>query len=148
MATYTNKTSNTATYFNKYGKGDTWTAGQLSITAGQVNLFMGNWTPPTVYTNKDVNNRTTTNQELSIGDGFVLDIGDGMSLLIQSEINLYTFVSKNTSDYTNKAYANIDRTTQEMLIDDTYELLIDDTFSLEIQSASSGNIYYNKPINN
>jgi len=146
MATYTNKTSNTATYLRKYGSGD---ASTMDDVRELMDTFAFDFYQiPTVYTNKGINNQTTTNQELSIGDGFVLDIGDGMSLLIQSGQNLYTFVSKNTSDYTNKAYASVDRTAQEILIDDTYELLIDDTFSLEIQSASSGNIYYHKPIKN
>ncbi len=85
------------------------------------------------FTLETKNEVTSAELELLIDDTYELDIGDGFSLLIQSEGAGYSLQAKNPSTYTLQ-----DKTTTnsyELLIDDTYELDIGDGFSLLIESG-------------
>lgn len=144
MATYTNKSFNTATYTRTLGKGDSWTAGQIGVTAGQIDLFAGYWTNPTAYTNKTF---IAGDIELLIDGTYSLLIDDTYKLLAEAGIK-YTNGSRQSNTYSNKQISNSGRTAQELLIEGAYELLIDDTYSLEIQDAVASQVYTNKVRNN
>lgn len=143
MATYTNKTFNTATFDRKLGSGDPSTMDDVLETMDSG--FMDYFTAPTVYTNK----RAIFEDSFLLIDGtYNLLIDATYKLLAEEGQGPFTNKSRQSSVYTNKQIANAGTTEQELLIDDTYQLLIDSTYALDIQAETPSQVWTNKVRNN